>query len=163
MFGRSLKVSSLPEDSLILSKTVRDPDVFQYLSCYDHFSLYRWHLHDHYLRHVSRFKFESTKVQLIVPVRPCLGGAYSSSLVMIVVSFSLHEPSWAHYSHSTLRRHLYPRSFIRMVDKRMASTITGDSGRVYTNARLLRRHPYDNKLDIYKAEFVPRPLNGHYR
>ncbi|KAH9840408.1 kinase-like protein [Teratosphaeria destructans] len=35
---------------------------------------------------------------------------------------------------------------------RPLSTVTGDSGRVYTNGTLLRRHPQNRELSIYKAE-----------
>lgn len=38
---------------------------------------------------------------------------------------------------------------------RMSSTITGDSGRIYTNSTLLRKHPQHSKYDIYKVKFVP--------
>ncbi|KAF2770509.1 hypothetical protein EJ03DRAFT_342756 [Teratosphaeria nubilosa] len=34
----------------------------------------------------------------------------------------------------------------------MISTVTGDSGRVYTNGTLIRRHPQNRELDVYKAE-----------
>ncbi|GAB1732624.1 hypothetical protein NU195Hw_g3713t1 [Hortaea werneckii] len=34
----------------------------------------------------------------------------------------------------------------------MKSTITGDSGRTYTDGEVLRRHPEDKRFDIYKAK-----------
>lgn len=48
------------------------------------------------------------------------------------------------------RSHLHHLS--RMSGVRMFSTVTGDSGRVYTNGTLIRRHPHNREMDIYKAE-----------
>jgi hypothetical protein len=38
--------------------------------------------------------------------------------------------------------------------REMISTMTGDSGRIYTHGALLRRYPQESKYDIFKVEFV---------
>nr|POE67041.1 hypothetical protein CFP56_78645 [Quercus suber] len=40
----------------------------------------------------------------------------------------------------------------RTLGVRVISTVTGDSGRVYTNGTLIRQHPQHKEMDIYKAE-----------
>lgn len=37
---------------------------------------------------------------------------------------------------------------------RMASTIVGKSGRVYVQGEMLQRHREDDKLSVFKAEYV---------
>ncbi|KAM3416192.1 hypothetical protein BST61_g7798 [Cercospora zeina] len=55
-----------------------------------------------------------------------------------------------------LRRHCATRPLSQLVKgftgTRMSSGFTGDSGRIYTNSHLLRRHPLDSQFDIFKAQ-----------
>lgn len=62
----------------------------------------------------------------------------------------LRHPSLASMSILRARSRIHHLSCSNGV--RMISTITGDTGRIYTNGTLIRRHPQDEELDIYKAE-----------
>jgi hypothetical protein len=56
-----------------------------------------------------------------------------------------------------LNRIAYHASFTRLghhTSSGMASTIVGASGRVYVQGEVLRRHHQDDKLSIFKAEYV---------
>ncbi|KAF1349033.1 kinase-like domain-containing protein [Delphinella strobiligena] len=55
----------------------------------------------------------------------------------------------------------------RILSVRMNSTIAGDSGCIYTNGKVLRQHPQDNRFDIFKAEsadksFIFKRVSKHF-
>lgn len=56
-----------------------------------------------------------------------------------------------------LHRIAYYTPFSRLAHRtniRMASTIVGKSGRVYVQGEMLQRHREDEKLSVFKAEYV---------
>ncbi|CZS96161.1 uncharacterized protein RAG0_05596 [Rhynchosporium agropyri] len=59
---------------------------------------------------------------------------------------------WRRYCGARLRVY----SPKRISSLRMNSTIIGDSGRTYTDGTVLRRHPQDSKLDIFKARYADK-------
>jgi hypothetical protein len=49
-------------------------------------------------------------------------------------------------------RHNAQPTQIHHAASRMASTVTGTSGRVYTRSQVLKHHPKDPALSIFKAK-----------